>query len=136
MALTDVPKAIDGIQEWQEELYRHFHHDPELSLHGTGTAAEITCSLDQYGYQTQQIGGWVVGVLHRGVDPVVWACSIVMRLQTLVSREVDPSCSTSAPSTTPFAIIFSTASSASSGPSAKLQVLRRSPNSSATTSAP
>lgn len=27
---------------------------------------------------------------HLGIDPVVTACSIVMRLQTLVSREIDP----------------------------------------------
>lgn len=71
MAVADVLKAIDGIQEWQEELYRHFHRNPELPMQETETLAEITRRLDQYGYQTQQIGGGVVGVLRNGDGPTV-----------------------------------------------------------------
>lgn len=29
-------------------------------------------------------------VLHPGIDPIVQAASTIMRLQTIVSREVDP----------------------------------------------
>lgn len=69
-------KVLDGITQtlvWQEELYRQLHAQPELSMQESETAAEITRRLEGFGYQTQQIGGGVVGVLANGEGPTVLA---------------------------------------------------------------
>jgi len=63
---TDVLADIDEQQQWQEELYRHLHQNPELPFQERETAAEITRRLTSYGYEVQQIGGGVVGVLRNG----------------------------------------------------------------------
>lgn len=63
--------GLDATMPWQEELYVHLHQNPELSMQETETAAEITRRLEAFGYQTQQIGGGVVGVLENGPGPVV-----------------------------------------------------------------
>ena len=69
--IDEVLQGLDGITEWQEELYKHLHQNPELSFQEVETAAEITRRLDSYGYATQQIGGGVVGVLENGEGPTV-----------------------------------------------------------------
>ncbi len=56
---------------WQEELYVHLHTHPELSMAESRTAAEITDRLTGFGYDVQQIGGGVVGVLRNGDGPTV-----------------------------------------------------------------
>lgn len=70
-----VPESIrqgfDEIQGWQEDLYRTLHQNPELSMQERETAAEITSRLQSYGYDVQQIGGGVVGVLANGDEPTV-----------------------------------------------------------------
>ncbi len=71
MALADVLKGLDDTNQWQEELYVQLHQSPELSMMETETAKEITRRLDSFGYQTQQIGGGVVGVLENGEGPTV-----------------------------------------------------------------
>ncbi|MEL4358751.1 MULTISPECIES: amidohydrolase [unclassified Luteococcus] len=67
MSSTD--PALQGIEQtlvWQEELYKQLHANPELSMQESETAAEITRRLEGFGYQTQQVGGGVVGVLENG----------------------------------------------------------------------
>ncbi len=72
MDLTqEVLKNLDAQTEWQEELYIHLHKHPELSMQEVETAAEITRRLESYGYEVQQIGGGVVGVLRNGEGPTV-----------------------------------------------------------------
>lgn len=62
---------IAQVIEWTEPLYKHLHAHPELSMRETETAAEITRRLQGLGYQVQQVGGGVVGVLANGDGPVV-----------------------------------------------------------------
>lgn len=66
-----VLQGLDAITSWQEELYVHLHANPELSMQETETVAEITRRLESYGYEVQQIGGGVVGVLNNGDGPTV-----------------------------------------------------------------
>lgn len=72
--MSTVRRVLEGLDEitgWQEELYVHLHANPELSMQETETAAEVTRRLDELGYETQQIGGGVVGVLANGDGPTV-----------------------------------------------------------------
>jgi len=71
MTHADVFEGLDGIQGWQEELYVHLHQNPELPMQETETAAEITRRLESYGYDVQQIGGGVVGIMANGEGPKV-----------------------------------------------------------------
>lgn len=71
MTAAPVLAGLDVANEWQEELYVHFHQKPELSMQEVETAAEITRRLESYGYDVSQIGGGVVGVLHNGEGPTV-----------------------------------------------------------------
>jgi amidohydrolase len=62
-------EALVGLETttvWQEPLYKQLHAHPELSSHETNTAAEITRRLVSFGYDVQQVGGGVVGVLVNG----------------------------------------------------------------------
>jgi hippurate hydrolase len=68
---TTVLTAIDATIAWQEELYRHLHQNPELSMQEAETAAEVTRRLESFGYAVQQIGGGVVGVLDNGPGATV-----------------------------------------------------------------
>ena len=70
-AAQEVLKKLDAQTEWQEELYIHLHKHPELSMQEVETAAEITRRLESYGYDVQQIGGGVVGVMKNGEGPTV-----------------------------------------------------------------
>lgn len=70
-AAREVLKNLDAQTEWQEELYIHLHKHPELSMQEVETAAEITRRLESYGYDVQQIGGGVVGVMENGEGPTV-----------------------------------------------------------------
>ncbi|MBF0786872.1 MULTISPECIES: amidohydrolase [unclassified Streptococcus] len=71
MSIQQVLQSLDGIQEWQEETYKYLHAHPELSMQETQTAQFIFETLQGYGYQTQLIGGGVVGVLQNGDGPTV-----------------------------------------------------------------
>ena len=71
MTITDILSDLDATNAWQEKLYVHLHRYPELSMMETETAAEITRQLDSFGYDVQQIGGGVVGVLANGEGPTV-----------------------------------------------------------------
>jgi amidohydrolase len=70
-ATENVLAELEAASGWQEELYIHLHKHPELSMQEVETAAEITRRLTSYGYDVQQIGGGVVGVLANGDGPTV-----------------------------------------------------------------
>jgi len=76
-SITDVAHTIlstlDATRSWQEPFYRHLHAHPELSSQETQTAAEITQRLEGFGFQVQQVGGGVVGVLANGPGSTVLA---------------------------------------------------------------
>jgi len=72
--LTNVLAALSGLDQtsvWQEDLYKHLHAHPELPFQEVETCAEITRRLASFGYDVQQIGGGVVGVLTNGEGPTV-----------------------------------------------------------------
>lgn len=71
MSIETVLNKINDIEDWQEELYIELHQNPELSMQETETAATITKRLQQFGYEVEQIGGGVVGVLRNGEGPTV-----------------------------------------------------------------
>ena len=60
-------------QDYMEELYLHFHRNPELSLYEFETAARMAEEFAAAGYEvTSEVGGTgVVGVLRNGEGPTV-----------------------------------------------------------------
>lgn len=60
-------------QDYMEELYLHFHSNPELSLYELETAARMAEEFAAAGYEvTSEVGGTgVVGVLRNGEGPTV-----------------------------------------------------------------
>ena len=60
-------------QDYMEELYLHFHSNPELSLYEFETAARMAEEFAAAGYEvTSEVGGTgVVGVLRNGEGPTV-----------------------------------------------------------------
>ncbi|MXW20457.1 MAG: amidohydrolase [Gammaproteobacteria bacterium] len=60
-------------QDYMEELYLHFHRNPELSLYEFETAARMAEEFAAAGYEvTPEVGGTgVVGVLRNGEGPTV-----------------------------------------------------------------
>ncbi|MEY8462866.1 amidohydrolase [Streptococcus merionis] len=71
MSVRHILASLDNIQKWQEETYKHLHRHPELSMQEKQTAQFIFHILQDYGYETQMIGGGVVGVLKNGEGPTV-----------------------------------------------------------------
>lgn len=65
-AVADTLVGLEATTQWQEELYKHLHRNPELSFEEVETRAEIVRRLQSYGFETQEIGGGVVGVLANG----------------------------------------------------------------------
>lgn len=66
--------ALEGLEQitgWQEDLYRHLHAHPELSFQEVETRAEIARRLRALGYDVQEVGGGVVGVMRNGDGPTV-----------------------------------------------------------------
>lgn len=66
MAVRDILASLDDTNTWQEELYKHLHQNPELSMQETQTLAEIVKRLESYGYDVIEVGGGCVGVLKNG----------------------------------------------------------------------
>lgn len=66
-----IVEDLRSVRAWQEDLYRELHEHPELSMHETATTAEISRRLCEFGYEVQQVGGGVVGVLRNGDGPTV-----------------------------------------------------------------
>ncbi|MBV7296158.1 amidohydrolase [Corynebacterium sp. TAE3-ERU12] len=77
MRATDVAAILShhgANLDWQEELYKHLHQNPELSAMEEQTAATISDKLGAYsGFEiTTGIGGHgLVGILENGPGPVV-----------------------------------------------------------------
>ncbi|MBM7642268.1 amidohydrolase [Streptococcus loxodontisalivarius] len=71
MTLEKILASLDEIKDWQEETYKHLHAHPELSMQESETVKFIEETLTSYGYDTQVIGGGVVGVLVNGAGPKV-----------------------------------------------------------------
>lgn len=69
----NVDKFIDNIYPELDQLYKHLHQNPELSLQEKETSARIAAELKSMGYQvTENVGGYgVVGVLENGMGPVL-----------------------------------------------------------------
>ena len=66
--MADPFEGLDRINEWQEELYVHFHKNPELSMAEKETAAEITRRLESFGYQIQELAKLDTDVLEKLVE--------------------------------------------------------------------
>ncbi|MEW6896380.1 amidohydrolase [Trueperella pyogenes] len=71
MSKYDVIQSLDEIQRKLEDLYKELHENPELSMLESGTAKRIRGLLDEFGYDTMEIGGGVVGILKNGEGPAV-----------------------------------------------------------------
>ena len=71
MAIKEILESLEEIKDWQEETYKHLHSHPELSMQEVETAQFIFKTLESYGYQTQKIGGGVVGILENGQGPKI-----------------------------------------------------------------
>ncbi len=68
-----VQKRVAAEYDSLELLYKHFHSNPELSLHEEKTAARLAKELSALGFEvTEKVGGTgVVGVLKNGDGPTV-----------------------------------------------------------------
>jgi amidohydrolase len=63
----DLFASLEQGLDWQRELYKDLHRNPELSMEEHRTADRIEQELTGFGYQVQRIGGTgVVGVLDNG----------------------------------------------------------------------
>jgi hippurate hydrolase len=71
--LDRVLAELGTARTWQEELYRHLHAHPELSLQEENTRRLVVDRLTQLGLEVRTAGGGVVGILANGAGPVVLA---------------------------------------------------------------
>jgi hippurate hydrolase len=68
----DLFASLEQGLDWQRELYKDLHRNPELSMEEHRTADRIEQELTGFGYQVQRIGGTgVVGVLDNGSGATV-----------------------------------------------------------------
>ena len=113
--IDEILAGYENLRPGQEDFYRDLHQHPELSHQEHQTARRVAGRLRGDGFTVQEgIAGTVatcpgpfmsaadsirITVYGRGghgampqhaVDPVVLAAMIVVRLQTVVSREVAP----------------------------------------------
>lgn len=58
--------ALADATQWQQPLYEDLHRHPELSMREARTRGIIAERLADLGYEVQEIGGGVVGVLANG----------------------------------------------------------------------
>lgn len=63
--------ALDALASRQVPLYEDLHRHPELSMREERTRGVVAAQLAEAGYQVQEIGGGVVGVLENGAGPTV-----------------------------------------------------------------
>lgn len=68
-----VENIIDDNYDYLEDLYKHFHEHPELSLQEESTSGKLAAELEQLGFTvTRNVGGHgIVGVLENGDGPVI-----------------------------------------------------------------
>lgn len=71
-ALASIPHLSTRQHTRVEEIYRHLHAHPELSMQEHNTAEFIEAELDELGVEHFRCGGTgVVGVIRNGAGPVV-----------------------------------------------------------------
>ena len=63
--LSDIKNIIQSYQPWLEKTYKWLHANPELSMQETGTVQLIEKYLTDFGYETQKIGGGIVGIIEQ-----------------------------------------------------------------------
>ncbi len=69
--LSDIKNIIQSYQPWLEKTYKWLHANPELSMQETGTVQLIEKYLTDFGYETQKIGGGIVGIIKNYQGPTV-----------------------------------------------------------------
>lgn len=74
-AIGEVLADFQSISDWQEQLYKRLHANPELSFQETETAAVAASKLREFGYEVHEGIGHtgVVGVLRNGNGKTVLA---------------------------------------------------------------
>lgn len=72
MSIQQIVSDLPETRAAREELYKHFHRSPELSLQEYETAAKIRSELEAGGIEVITIGETgLVGVINNGEGPVV-----------------------------------------------------------------
>jgi hippurate hydrolase len=71
--VTTVLAGLDEILDWQDELYRALHRNPELSHQEQRTASAVAGRMRSFGYEVhERVGGTgIVAVLRNGAGPAV-----------------------------------------------------------------
>lgn len=69
--MGNIFEKVNDIKDWQEAIYQDLHANPELSMVESKTRAKIKQYLLDLGYEVQEIGLGVVGVLKNGVGKTV-----------------------------------------------------------------
>src|SRR5688572_4975492 len=71
--IAQIDRSVDAGYPSIFFLYKHFHRNPELSLHEEATAKQFAHELTEIGYDvTTSVGGHgVVAVLRNGPGPTV-----------------------------------------------------------------
>lgn len=71
-SVTEILSDLDGTRAHREELYRHFHRNPELSMLEKETSARIRRELIDAGIDVTSVGDTgLVAVIENGEGPVV-----------------------------------------------------------------
>ncbi|MDN6529466.1 MAG: amidohydrolase, partial [Brevibacterium sp.] len=74
MTRTDVLDTIDSQLDWQRNLYKSFHREPELGLEEHKTSARIESELNDMGLEAMHVSETgLVAVLENGRGPTVLA---------------------------------------------------------------
>ena len=70
---TTIAKAIDEDYAYLEDLYKHYHLNPELSFYEFNTSKRMATELEKVGFEvTTAFGGTgVVGILKNGAGPTI-----------------------------------------------------------------
>lgn len=66
MVIEKLFQELEKIRDWQENAYKYLHSNPELSMQETETISYLRETLEELGYQCQEIGGGLVTVLENG----------------------------------------------------------------------
>lgn len=68
----DITAAVQKTMPWQEDVYKHLHQNPELSMQEVETLDYLEEKLTEVGVsEIHRIGGGLVGVLKNGDGPTV-----------------------------------------------------------------
>lgn len=72
MSIQTILAELAATRDTREQLYKHFHQIPELSLQEHRTAAKIQTELESYGVEVIRVGETgLVGVIRNGEGPTV-----------------------------------------------------------------